>query len=148
MEKIVIGRKDFADFPSFGLTKVPVKIDTGAYTSSIHCDYVELVQKEGRTQLEVRFFDQNGVKAPSYFFDNFKEKVVRSSSGDGERRYFIEGEILLFDEKIKTLFSLTRRVRMKNPVLLGRKLLNRNFVVDSSKVYLSKNKKKLTVNIR
>ncbi len=147
MEKIVIGRKDVADFPSFGLVKVPVKIDTGAYTSSIHCDYVELVQMNGKTQLEVRFFDQNGMKAASYFFEKFKEKVVRSSSGEGEKRYFIEGEITLFDKKIKTLFSLTRRIRMKTPVLLGRKLLNKNFVVDSSKVYLSKNKKRHTVNI-
>jgi hypothetical protein len=36
---------------------------------------------------------------------------------------------------------------MKYPVLLGRKLLNKNFVIDSSKVNLSANNKMHTVII-
>lgn len=147
MDKILIGRRDVADFPGFGLSKVPVKIDTGAYTSSIHCDFVELVKKDGMDVLEVRFFDQEETVAQTYYFKKFKQKTVRSSSGEGEKRFLVEGEIVLFGNTYSTLFSLTKRVRMKFPVLLGRKLLNKKFVVDSSKVYLSRNKKKHTINI-
>jgi hypothetical protein len=145
MEKIIIGRRDTADFPSFGLSDVPVKVDTGAYTSSIHCDFIDVIEKDGKTNLEIRFFDHNDLIAKTYYFDKFKEKIVRSSSGEGESRYFIEGEIVLFNKTYKTQFSLTKRRRMKFPVLLGRKLLNKNFIVDSGKVYLSKNNKIHTV---
>lgn len=147
MEKIIIGRKDFADFPAFNLVNIAVKVDTGAYTSSIHCDYAKLVERNGKPVLEVRFFEQMGKDTQTFFFEKYKQKVVRSSSGEGEFRYFIEGTITLFDKQYTTLFSLTKRVSMKHPVLLGRKLLNRNFVVDSSKVYLSKHNKKQTLNI-
>ena len=40
MPKKVIGRIDKADFPLLGLFDIDVKIDTGAYTSSIHCHKV------------------------------------------------------------------------------------------------------------
>jgi hypothetical protein len=38
-EKILIGRRETARLPDFGLENVQVKIDTGAYTSSIHVSY-------------------------------------------------------------------------------------------------------------
>ncbi len=38
---IVIGRKDRAELPTLGVRNVPVKIDSGAYSCSIHCDYVQ-----------------------------------------------------------------------------------------------------------
>ena len=37
MTKKIIGRVDKADFPTLNLMDIEVKIDTGAYTSSIHC---------------------------------------------------------------------------------------------------------------
>ena len=40
MEKIVIGRFDKADFPALHLNDIAIKIDTGAYTSSIHCENI------------------------------------------------------------------------------------------------------------
>ncbi|MEO2061132.1 MAG: peptidase, partial [Mesonia sp.] len=36
--KKTIGRVDKADFPELGLNEIAIKIDTGAYTSSIHCE--------------------------------------------------------------------------------------------------------------
>ena len=37
MNKKIIGRVDKIDFPKLGLYNIDVKIDTGAYTSAIHC---------------------------------------------------------------------------------------------------------------
>ena len=53
MEKIVIGRFEKADFPLLDLENISIKIDTGAYTSSIHCD--NIVEKED--QLYCTFLD-------------------------------------------------------------------------------------------
>ena len=35
--KKTIGRADIVDFPDLGIEGVKAKIDTGAFTSSIHC---------------------------------------------------------------------------------------------------------------
>ena len=35
-EKLTIGRRDKIDLPDFGITDISAKVDTGAYTSSIH----------------------------------------------------------------------------------------------------------------
>lgn len=37
----IIGRKDCADFPELKLSGIVIKIDTGAYTSSINCSKAE-----------------------------------------------------------------------------------------------------------
>lgn len=39
---IVIGRRDKVDFPELGLKNIDVKVDTGAFTSSIHCHDIRL----------------------------------------------------------------------------------------------------------
>ncbi len=39
--KIVIGRKDVADFEKLELFGIVVKIDSGAYTSSFHCNQIK-----------------------------------------------------------------------------------------------------------
>lgn len=148
MEKLIIGRKDHADLPIFGLSKVPVKIDTGAYTSSIHCDNIELKRVNDTPILMVEFFANGEEMAPVVHFENFYEKKVRSSIGKEEIRYFVDGNIVLFGKKYKTKFSLTERKRMRYPILLGRKLLNKRFVVDSSKIDLSLNNDRTSLFIR
>jgi hypothetical protein len=49
----------------------------------------------------------------------------------------VETTIVIFDEEFPIELSLSERSDMKYPVLIGRKLLNRRFVVDTSKKYLS-----------
>ena len=148
MERLVIGRKDRANLPLFKLQNVPVKIDTGAYTSSIHCDRIEKVTIDGKEMLEVIFFDLKKEVAPTFYFDNFSEKRVRSSTGEMESRFVIQGDIELFGRVFKTPFSLSKRMRMRYPVLLGRKLLNKKFVVDPAKTNLSTLQKRTAVYIR
>jgi hypothetical protein len=41
--KSIIGRREWASLPEFGLKNVEVKIDTGAYSSSIHASLIEEV---------------------------------------------------------------------------------------------------------
>jgi len=130
--KLIIGKKDVADLPIFGLSGVQVKIDSGAYTSTIHCAKVE----ENQGRLEVIFLDK---KDDSYtgnkvIFEEYSVKKVRSSSGQSQHRYKVKGNIILFGKKYNTEFTLSRRTKMRYPVLLGRKLLNKRFLIDTSLV--------------
>lgn len=144
--KKTIGRTDLVDFPDLGLQNISVKIDTGAYTSSIHCHRIKETIKGGRPNLRVNFLDPSHELYEKKYkeFDDFEQSVVRNSFGQDEERYVIRTNILLFNKLFEIEMSLTNRSDMKHPILLGRKVLADNFVVDVSKKNLSykfKNKK-------
>jgi hypothetical protein len=130
----IIGRKDIINFPAFGLNQVPVKIDSGAYSSSIHCSSVRLAHGEIDVFLDS---DTPGYTGKKELFTEFSRKAVKSSNGVVQERFFIKGTIELFGVAYETVFSLTERSGLKNPVLLGRRLLNKRFLIDTSKVNLS-----------
>lgn len=133
--KIVIGRKDIADFPELGFNQVQVKIDTGAYTSSIHCKAI----KVENDKLYCVFLDE---KHPEYSlkthcFENFQTIKVKSSNGIAQNRYEIKSKIKIFNKNYNISLSLSDRKDMRFPVLLGRKFLNPKFIVDPGQVDLS-----------
>ncbi|MCO5268155.1 MAG: RimK/LysX family protein [Brumimicrobium sp.] len=142
-ERHIIGKNDIADFPSFNLQNVKVKIDSGAYTSTIHCSKVEKTE-EG---LKVIFLEKKtkGYSGEIIHFQDYQIKKVRSSNGILQERFVVKGNITLFGQNFNTEFTLTSRKLMRFPILLGRKLLNKGFLINTSQTNLSyKLKKKLS----
>lgn len=136
MSKQIIGRRDIADFKDLGLAQVKIKIDTGAYTSSIHCDQIEIINN----QLHCRFINDNETNNHQHLiFEDYECIKVKSSNGQVERRYQIKSKITLFDKTYTISLSLANRSSMKNPVLIGRKFLNKKFIVDTDLENLSHN---------
>ena len=137
--KPIIGKKDIADFPEFKLTDLEVKIDTGAYTSSIHCHEIEVETSEEESVLNVIFLDPTHPKftGEEFHFRSFQLKDVKSSNGTVEQRALIKSKIILFGKSFPIQFTLTDRGDMKFPVLLGRKLLNKRFLVDTTRFDVS-----------
>jgi len=134
--KIVIGRCDFINLPELGIEHIAAKVDTGAYTSAIHCSRIKL-QREN--DVEYLLFKIPGSHQKKMFrVTNFKLKNIKSSSGHSESRFVIKTKVSIFGKVINTEFSLANRSEMKFPVLLGRKLLKDRFIVDVSQVNLSK----------
>lgn len=130
-----IGRIDKADFPLLDLFDIEAKIDTGAYTSSIHCKIVKVEDN----YLKCNFLDE---EHPSYhekeiIFDEYDVKVVKSSNGQSEPRYRIKTEIVMFGEIHEIYLTLSDREEMRFPVLLGRNFLTKKFVVDINRTNLS-----------
>jgi len=130
--KLMIGRLERANLPNFGLFDQVVKIDSGAYTSSIHVYSAKVVGEH----LEVQFKDSD---ATVIQFKTWKTKNVKSSNGVADKRFTIEGHIVLGDIEYHTPFTLTNRSGMRYPILIGRKLLNKKFIIDSSKVNVLSN---------
>jgi hypothetical protein len=85
-------------------------------------------------ELEVIFLDKkhSAFTGEKHFFRDFETRKIRSSSGESQRRYTIKGNITLFGKTYKTSFTLSSRSKMKYPVLLGRRLLNKRFLIDTS----------------
>ncbi len=137
--KKIIGRKDKLDFPRLKLEEIDVKFDTGAYSSSIHCRDIKLGTKNGKEVITFILLDPTHPKYHGKKFTSttFKEKYVKSSNGVSEKRFVITSNVLIFGEKYQVELSLTERGEMRFPILIGRKLLMGNFIVDSSKTDLS-----------
>ncbi|MGB0428844.1 MAG: ATP-dependent zinc protease [Bacteroidia bacterium] len=137
--KLTIGRFDKADFLDFGLENLDVKIDTGAYGCSIHCDYIEEVDEGGKNIIKFRLLDPEHLlyTGKTISANNYTKKTVKSSSGKPENRFVVVTKIRLFNQVFEIKISLTNRGEMKFPVLLGRTLLSRNFIVDTARTNLS-----------
>jgi len=135
MEKIVIGRFEKADFPLLDLENISIKIDTGAYTSSIHCD--NIVEKED--QLYCTFLDEEHAlyNGKEFIFKNYDIVFVKSSNGIIQKRYQVQSTIIIFDKVFKISLSLSARQEMRFPVLIGRKFLTKKFLVDPELIDVS-----------
>lgn len=135
--KQIIGMTDLVDFPDLELFDVQAKIDTGAFTSALHCKDVRLVKTGTQTKLCFRLIDKTGEESRLFYSDQYSERMIRNSFGVSEKRYVIKTRIVLFGQVFRTEFTLADREQLRNPVLLGRKLLRNRFLVDVSQKNLS-----------
>ena len=137
--KITIGRVDKADFPELSLIKIDVKIDSGAYTSSIHCSNIKEITINNENFIQFKLLDPEHIFYNNKEFStkNYDSKLVKSSNGISEKRFMIATEIIIFDQIFPIHLTLSERKNMKFPVLLGRKFLNKKFVIDTAKKNLS-----------
>lgn len=132
--KKTIGRKDKVDFPELELNNIDIKIDTGAYTSAIHCHKIKVVEINDTKILKFTLLDPTHpqYEGKELSTENFKEKRIKSSFGRSENRFIIKTNIRLFGKKYIITLSLSERGEMRFPVLIGRKFLMGKYVVDTS----------------
>jgi hypothetical protein len=131
----ILGRSDRVDLPGLGLTNIHAKIDTGAYTCSLHCSYVGIQDDHlVFVLLDNEHPEFTGMK---FRFKKFTQREIKNSFGEVELRYIITTTVRIFDEVYKTEFSLSDRDKLRFPLLLGRKILRHRFLIDVRKKDLS-----------
>ncbi len=137
--KTVIGRYDKIDLPEMNLWDIDAKIDTGADGSAIHCHHIEIVKKKGKKLLHFILLDPThpNYDNKSFYFEDYKQRSIKNSFGDSEKRFVIKTPIVIFGKETLTEFSLSYRGNLSFPILLGRKFLYRKFVVDVARSNLS-----------
>jgi hypothetical protein len=134
-QKTIIGRIDRVDFPILGLQNIDVKIDTGAYTSSIHCS--EISEKDGILHCSFDSAGHKNFNGLPYQFTSYGLTDVKSSNGYAENRYKIRTEIQIFGKCYPIDLTLSTRDDMKYPVLIGRQFLTKRFLVDVDRTFVS-----------
>jgi hypothetical protein len=144
--KITIGRTDKADFPELSLSEIDLKIDSGAYTSSIHCSNISNITVNGASLIQFTLLDPEHplYNNKEFTFKNYASKIVKSSNGVSEMRFMILTEIFIFNKTFPIYLTLSERKDMKFPILLGRKFLNKKFMIDTTMKNLSYKLKNLT----
>lgn len=141
--KKIIGRRERITLPDWKLKMIPAKVDTGAYTSSIHCTFVEEREIDGEMILLYRVLGSEDRKYRDIIHqtDDYTQKKVKNSFGQAEVRYKVKTKVIMFDEEFEAEFTLTDRSKMRNAILLGRKMIQGKFLVDVSEVNLSQKSK-------
>lgn len=126
--KKIIGRTDKINFPKLDLFEIDCKIDTGAYTSAIHCSEVK-VKNDG---LHCTFYSKGHLNfnSKTKVFKDYSFTDVKSSNGYTENRYKIKTEVVFFGKTYKINLTLSTRDDMKYPVLIGRQFLKHKFLID------------------
>jgi len=149
IEKKLIGRREDVNLPDLKLKAINAKIDTGAYSSSIHCHQIEQVKVDGKKVLKFKVLDpeHDDYQRKTFTFHDFKTTKVKSSNGSTETRFLIKTNVEIFDKKYPTEFTLTDRSNMKCPILLGRKFIKQGFIVDVNKYNLASKGKQYKVQL-
>ena len=129
MAGMIIGWREWIELPEWSL-RMRAKADTGARSSAIDC--AEIVELPGnRVRFTVRM-DRKQKKLVT-LEENIKlRKHVRSSTGQGTSRIFVETTLRLAGVEKRIVVSLVCRKTMINRLLLGREALGEDFLVNSA----------------
>lgn len=145
--KVIIGRSELIDFITIDALKVPAKTDTGAFRSAVHATNIK--ENEDGT-LSFKLLGSHpvcGTIAQKVTVNSFNKVWVANSFGHREERYEVPLKVKLGPKVFLARFTLANRSKKIYPVLLGRKLLNDRFLIDSAKTSLDRVTLKKQYNI-
>lgn len=134
----LVGWREWVALPSLGVAHLKAKVDTGARTSALHAEDLELEERGGDTWARFHVLphqrsDDDPVTTTAMVVDL---REVRSSSGTTDQRPVIVTEIELVGTTVTAEVTLTSRDEMGFRMLIGREALRRRFVVDPGRSYL------------
>jgi hypothetical protein len=139
--KVIIGRAESINFVDAQINDVPAKVDTGAYRNAIHASNIRV--EDGVLVFDL--FSNHplcGSLGHEISTQDFEIVGVRNSFGHREDRYEIKLKVKVGPKIFTTAFTLADRSKMIYPILLGRKLLNGRFLVDTEKAGVDRAKLK------
>lgn len=127
----VIGTTEFIVLPENSEMHVPAKIDTGADGSSIWASDIE----EHDGELSFVLFAPSSAFYTGHVIKTNKYRVtrVKNSFGVDEFRYRVWLRIVVADKRYKSSFTLANRSNSRFPILIGKRFLNKRFLVDVSR---------------
>ena len=126
--RLIIGRREWLALPDLGVFPLNAKTDTGARSSTLHAEQIELSTDCKNVRFTTYNHSGGAVEcvAPVFRFGR-----VRSSTGMAEQRIFIQTTAVLSGGfRWPILVSLTNRTDMLCPILLGRRALAGYFLID------------------
>lgn len=131
--KVVVGRAELIHFTDFEMADIPAKVDTGAYRSAVHADQIQL--SDDGQKLSFRLLGGHpvcGALATVVETTQFQKVWIANSFGHREERFEVKLCVKLGPKVFMATFSLADRSKKIYPILLGRKMLNNRFLVDTA----------------
>jgi len=133
-----IGWREWVSLPDLGVKEIKAKVDTGADNSSLHAFVVERFEDDGRQMVRFDIHPRQRKRKPSIpcVAEVVGERMVKNPGGRAERRPIIRTKLVVAGEEFEALINLTTRDEMTFRMLLGRRTVSKNFIVDPGRSYL------------
>jgi hypothetical protein len=132
VEKVLVGWNEFVDLPEWGIRRLGAKIDTGARSSALHVEDLEVLPR-GRVRFRVVVHREHRDRHVSVVAAVSRRGRVRSSNGQFDYRFFVKTTLMLGPVEKEIEMSLVDRGHMIHRMLLGRTALDGDFLVDVSR---------------
>ncbi len=129
--KLLIGWTEYVSLPAWGIQELRAKVDTGARTSALHVTGLERLAGN-RVRFEVILSRKQAHKRVTVETVACKWARVRSSTGIYRRRCFVRTLLRIGPVEKEIELSLVNREKMLFRMLIGRKALEHDFLVDAS----------------
>lgn len=130
--KLIVGSEEWCGLSSLGIPAIKARVDSGAKTSSLHAFNIAAFKRGGKpwVSFEVHPVQKDRrtvVRCEAPIVDR---RVIKSSSGETERRYVISTELAIGDNSWEVELTLANRDSMGYRMLLGREAMNGRMLVD------------------
>lgn len=131
----LIGWREYVSFPEWGVTGVKAKVDTGARTSALHVENIQLID-DHHIQFDVIVNRNDPGTHVSTVAKISRRAHIKPSTGIRQRRYIVQTEMVIGTVRKRVELSLVSREHMICRMLLGRTALADDFLVDVDREYL------------
>jgi len=128
-DKPIIGAEEYVIVMPYGF-KVPARVDTGAATTSLDARNIRVKGSMVSFTLPPRFGGST-ITAPIVDW-----KYVRTSKSR-EKRPVVEMELCIASIKLRARVNLNDRSHMRYPMIIGRNVITGNFLVDTSRSFMT-----------
>lgn len=134
----ILGSEEWCSFKELGIPAIEARVDSGAKTSSIQANNIQLFDKHGVewVRFEVHPIQINRSIAIQCEAKVYDKRAVKSSSGIASVRIVIQTEITLGDDTFEIELTLANRESMEFRMLLGREALYNRYMVNPSETHL------------
>ena len=134
----MIGSVEWCRFPKLGIPAVKARVDSGAKTSTIQADRIQLFTKDGQEWVK---FDVNPIQDNRSITIPCETRVtgrksVKNTSGITEERLVIQTAMTIGEHKLTVDLTLANRDAMEFRMLLGRDAFMNSFLVDVAKEFV------------
>jgi len=134
----ILGWEEWVILPDLGLGAVKAKVDTGARTSALHAFYVDPFgpARARKVRFGIHPVPRRSDIAIECTARLIDRREVKSSNGEIEERYVIETPIRIGDRQWRIEVTLANRDMMSYRMLLGRRAIAGDVLVDPSSSFL------------
>ncbi len=124
--------------PDLGIAEIKAKVDTGADNSSLHAFDIERFERDGIEMVSFEIHPRQRKRKPSVscVAEVAGERKVKNPGGRSEIRPVIRTRLIIAGEESDALVNLTTRDEMTFRMLLGRRTVRNNFLVDPGRSYI------------
>lgn len=135
-ELLRLGWREWLALPDLGIPALKAKIDSGARSSALHVDRLQLLRQGGRQVARFTVHPGSGLAEIEVEADVIDIRPVTDSGGRVSRRPFIRTMVDLAGRRWPIEMNLTSRSNMLFPMLLGRTAMAGRLLVDPAASYL------------